>query len=373
MDSGAIASTLGHLTTTHPTTTPIHTYSWAFDSLPECDERHVSEPHARHFGFGVHHVSADDFPPLAAYPEHGPHRDEPMVGVYQPLIERSLAAAQADGVGVMLSGDRGDLIDGAWTLYYPRMLRTRQWRDMAHEIREHVHATDEGLPLVAWRYLVQPLVAEALRGGPTSVTQRLGRRVGAAFGGRGRSSEATTTAEADWLPAAPTPESVADDPIREQIDGFARRRRYDMVFMPLHMRGVIWSERTYARFGQAFADPWSDVRLAQFVMAVPQQVINRPGHLDKRLVRTAMRELMPASVLAASGKVLPSPLYRRALRGSAEPVVTDLLTNMQLAQRGFVDETRLRAHYAAVGAGGREKPSLWWCLAAEMWLRRYWQ
>ena len=145
-----------------------------------------------------------------------------------------------------------------------------------------------------------------------------------------------------------------------------------MVFTPLHMRGMTWSERTYARFGQAFADPWSDVRLATFVLAIPQQVINRPGDLDKRLVRGAMRDLMPPEVLAASGKVLPSPLYRRALRGPAVPIVTDLLTGMHLAECGLVDEDALRAHFADVRAGGRDHPSLWWCLAAEMWLRRFW-
>jgi asparagine synthase (glutamine-hydrolysing) len=59
--------------------------------------------------------------------------------------------------------------------------------------------------------------------------------------------------------------------------------RYRSIGAPLHMRGVVWSERSYARYGLGFADPWSDRRLAEFAMTVPQQVLTRPGRTEKRV------------------------------------------------------------------------------------------
>jgi hypothetical protein len=45
-----------------------------------------------------HEVKAEASAPLARYPEHGPHRDEPYIGAYQPLLEAGLAAARDDGM-----------------------------------------------------------------------------------------------------------------------------------------------------------------------------------------------------------------------------------------------------------------------------------
>ena len=108
------------------------------------------------------------------------------------------------------------------------------------------------------------------------------------------------------------------------------------------------------------------------MIAIPQQVLNRPGRVDKRFVREAMRGIMPEAVRENTAKVVPSPLYTRALRETAVDTIRSLITDTELARRGFVNEAALREHYDGVCAGNREHPSLWWALAMEMWLRRYW-
>jgi asparagine synthase (glutamine-hydrolysing) len=368
MDSGSIASTAGHLHHHDPTLPTLHTYSWAFESLPECDERHVSDLIARHYALATTYVSADDAPPLAHYPDHGPHRDEPYIGVYQPLIERSLELARSDGVRAMFSGDRGDLMIGAFVLSYPHLIRTGRWPELLAEVRSQAALTATPLAKV----VANDVIATTLRRAWRTLRTR---------GVRGRSG--STDAQglpppAPWLRPEFLERVDIDDiairsvPTAPEGLGYVRSERYRLIFTMMHARGMVWSDRTAARFGQAFLDPWSDRRLASFVLAIPQQALDRPGRLDKRLVRAAMEGIMPESARTAASKVVPSPLFARALREQAVDTVRSLISDSQAAARGFVDEDALRAHYDDVRRGAPDHPGLWWTLTLEMWLRRYW-
>jgi asparagine synthase (glutamine-hydrolysing) len=156
------------------------------------------------------------------------------------------------------------------------------------------------------------------------------------------------------------------------LEGHARRTRYVLVFIPMHMRGMIWSERTNAAFGLGFVDPWSDRRLTEYVLSIPQAVINRPGELRKRLARAAMRGIMPEELRQNAAKIVPSPLFHQALRRTGVDTIRTLLTDMEAERRGYLNGDALRAHYETVVAGRGAHPTLWWALTLEMWLRRYW-
>ena len=159
----------------------------------------------------------------------------------------------------------------------------------------------------------------------------------------------------------------------EALLGYARRERYRLLFVSMHMRGMVWSERTNAAFGLGFVDPWSDRRLAELVLAVPQAVLNRPGELGKRLVREAMRGIMPEEFRRTAAKIVPQPLFDRALRRDAVGTIRHLLIDMEADRRGYLDGEALRGHYDDVVAGGRAHVTLWWAITLEMWLRRYWR
>ncbi len=155
------------------------------------------------------------------------------------------------------------------------------------------------------------------------------------------------------------------------IKGFARRQRYYAVFWPVDLRSTVWIERSRARFGVGYADPWSDRRLAEFVLAVPQRLLNLPSE-TKRIARRAMRGIVPEEVRRKAGKVFFGPLHERALKECAEEAVLDLITNSQAAARGYVDEVTLRNQYEAIRRGEQGLYGLWEALTLEMWLRRYW-
>jgi asparagine synthetase B (glutamine-hydrolysing) len=104
---------------------------------------------------------------------------------------------------------------------------------------------------------------------------------------------------------------------------------------------------------------------------VPQQVITRPGSDDKRLTREAMRGIMPEPVRRSVQKILPTPLFHRALRETAATTVEELLTDSRSAAAGYVDSGRLRREYDEYLAGKRLAAEFWWALTLEMWLRRH--
>jgi asparagine synthase (glutamine-hydrolysing) len=364
VDSGSIASALGWLRECGAVRGPIEAYCWAYATLPQCDERHLSALVVQRYGLSPHDLDAEASRPLARYPEHGPHRDEPYIGVYQALLEDGLAAARRDGVRDMWSGDRGDLVSGAWSPSYWSLLRRRRWRDLLGEVREHAAVPGQGWPRVVGRYLVAPGLRSLVR--------------------RRRPRNATPSARHDprqppWLRGdllARTcidPDATHDAEPPEALRGYARRERHRLLFVPMHMRGMVWSERTNAAFGLGFVDPWSDRRLAEFVLAIPQAVLNRPGELGKRLVREAMRGIMPEEFRRTAAKIVPQPLFDRALRRDAVDTIRHLLTDMEADRRGYLDGDALRAHYDDVVAGGRAHVTLWWAITLEMWLRRYWR
>jgi len=138
------------------------------------------------------------------------------------------------------------------------------------------------------------------------------------------------------------------------------------------MRGMVWSERGYAQFGQSFADPWSDQRIAAFVLASPQWVINRTSS-PKILVRQAMRGIMPEEARVSARKISPGPQYLHALRVKGRSVIEDLITDPKIERLGYVDGSALRDHYETVLAGHRAHACLWWALTLETWLRLYWR
>ena len=364
MDSGSAASTAGWLVQHRALSSPpsIRAYCWAFEELAECDERHISDAIVGHYGFPSTNVPADSAWPLKNYPAHGPDMDEPFVGVYQALIERTLAAAQADGVGVMLSGDRGDLMMGSWVPDYLGCLRAGQIRALWDDLQSHARWSEEDIGTVFTQYLLRPL----LRAG--------WRRVRLSLRGVPAPSSAPYP---PWVrPQFAT--SVGLEEIGREsnppanVTGFARGRRYQAIFAPMHMRSMVWSERTQARFGLGFADPWSDRRIASFVLAVPQPVIARPGGGDKPFVRRAMRGIMPEAVRLAARKIVPYPLYRHALENKARQTVMDLMSESQSAARGYVDPSVLRSHFESICRGERDHHCFWWALTLEMWLRNHW-
>ncbi len=364
LDSGAAASTAAQLIQTGESNAPeLRPYSWAFEEFPQCDERHISRFIVEHYGLDATDVSIKGAWPLDEYPAHGPHRDEPRVFAYQPLIERSLRIARDDGVRIMLSGDRGDLTMGGWSLDYVALLADHQWSVLRDEVHRHRKATGESMGAILSGYLLRPAWRRMRARGLMHTVRRVTKP-----------DRFTTTIEAPpWLAVGISDtEHKLEAQQPSTMPTWSQQQRFDWIFDDFQMRGMLWSERTYARHGVVFADPWSDRRIAEFALSVPQQILNRPGEVDKRLVREAMAGVMPEPAREQAAKILPTPLFDAALRGPGQAAAWDLLQARNLEALGLVDSARLQASYEGFLGGEKSHHDLWWPMTAEWWLRSYW-
>ena len=369
VDSGSVAAVAGSLLRSGEAECPeFRAYSFAFEELVECDERAVSGPLAEHWGIPVTDVPADDLWPLKDYPDHGPDRDDPYLFVYQPLLDACLDAARADGCALVLSGDRGDLIAGEAIYDLPSLLRTGRWTTLLREMRTLSDWQDSSLGMIAARQLWRPMRQDLW---PPERAPRLRRLAGQL---KRRARRTPGVDEPPWLVGRWRDLDRAA--LRAQADrspsnlGAAARQRYRSVFSSMHMWGIGWSERMSARRGVGFSDAWSDRRLAEFVLALPQRVLNTVGD-EKRLVRRAVEPMLPPEVRQGLGKTDPYPLYSRALRATAVPTIEQLFTASRSADREWVDSTVLADHYRAVADGASEHHCLWWAISTEAWLRAF--
>jgi asparagine synthase (glutamine-hydrolysing) len=381
VDSTCVASVAGWLRGQGQAVPTMRAYSWVFSELPECDERENIHRIADHFGMPVHEVPAEETYPLVEDALNQPHEDDPFFSMFLPFMEKSLSAAASDRVSVMFYGFRGDVMCGGNVNDVPGMLRAGHLREGCRELSELSKVFSLSWPSTLSRYLVRPVLADALRGGVFGNGWGILRRSGPA-------GSAKRDAGAHLLPRGPmrwAAEHVSSaflhqvglppiEPVRVAARVWphrAPRNRYIHIFSPLVMRGVTYAERVAAQHGVGLADPWSDRRIAEFILACPQYCVDTASE-GKRLARSAMVGIMPAEAIRAVGKVSPEPLYLGALRDKAYHKVLDLMTHSRCGELGFIDEALLRQRFERFVHGNAPGFDLWPTLSLEIWLRRFW-
>jgi len=427
MDSLTAACVAARLREEAGADTTVRAYTWAFTELPQCDERENVYRAAEYYGIPVREVSAEETAPFSDWtndwntgrlhttgdvggrdiqgvgrldvsssgspPEglrlHAPYRDEPFSIMFQPFLYRSLALAAADGISTIFYGNRGDMVCGGWVHDAPGLMRAGYCRQLFRELRGLSRAYGAARIATVAHFLLFPLVNETLTGlippHLLSSHQLQARLAGIArllklheqgdfIAGnvllRTPSELVESHIRRDFLERAELPERhpVAVDADRWRT--VAGRQRHVSVFSPLVQRGILFGRRVAAEFGIDFADPWSDRRIAEFVLACPQFQVERID-APKRLARSAMYGTIPWQALRAAKKTSPEPLYLRALRRNA-PEILRFLTGSRCCDLGFVNEAALRHRFSRFISGETAIFDIWSTLSLEMWLRRYW-
>lgn len=357
MDSGSVASLAGWLAEQGraPAGVDLHTYSWAFDTLPDSDERGVSDHINRRYGLRATAFPAQDSWPLAGYPDHAPDEDDPYSWVYQALMERTLVRCRSDGVGTVLNGDRGDEMTGDWVFDELGMLRAGHLGAALTDIR----AAGPSAPVRA-RTVLRPVLQRHV---PRLTERRRSRRQGG-------------PSWPSWVPDQVAVRHDLGDLVAEArrpsaFGGAARSLRHQRAFSAQSARIAVLRERTRARVGMGFADPYSDRRVVQLVLSMPQWLLQRRTQ-PKALARAAMVGVMPEQALLTAQKTIPYSFFDHGFRDRAVPTVESLLTGSHAAARGWLDVPaleRVYGHYVRTGQGDDD---FWWPLTVEMWLRRWW-
>ena len=341
--------------------------SFAFDELSQCDEREVSRGIVEAYDLPWTHVPADDAWPLKHHYACPPDVDAPGSLWYSGLWHRSLSTAASHGTVVVMGGDRGDLIGGESIYDHGGLFLRGRWATLWREWRMLAGWQGEPVTTVARRSLVRPL-SSALW--PDSGPRRWLRRR------RDRDDQYRRAAapwiRRDFLEAQGAWETQASMEASTRLATDAQSRRYEAIFTPSQMTGFEESERLYARHGTCFADPFSDLRLTEFVLAIPQRVVNRPDD-RKRLIKRAMHGIVPEETARLQGKVTPGPLGERGLRHREVETVRRLLGDSEAERRGWIDAAVCLHSYEAYVNGAPLPANFWATLSLEAWLHHHWR
>lgn len=367
LDATSVASTAAEiLRTDRGSTDDLRAYSWAFDDLSDDDERRVSRIVSDAHGIAVTDVHGDDAWPLHSLTAHAPHLDDPFIWLYQPLVDRTLTAARQEDISVMLTTDRGDEMVGNWVYDDLGLLLAGRLPSIWADLRAFTEPRHLRPRSYIRQRLARPLLETAW---PPHVWPSLRRGVI----DRGRVRVRRPPA---WVPPNAARRVDLGDIMRSfapttTIRDHARRERYASVFHPDSLRIARLRQRTFARHGLTYADPWGDRRIAAFVCAIPQWRVQRHAR-PKLLTQEAMRGVVPEAARRSPSRASPVGLFRRAFNERETTTVHRLLDDSRAASAGWLDAEALRASFDSYLRGEDQQHDFWHPLCVEMWLRRWW-
>jgi asparagine synthase (glutamine-hydrolysing) len=365
VDSGSIAATIGWLLKHNKVVqVPFRAYCYAFEELTTSDERHISRGITDYYGLTQVDIPADDLWPLKDYPAHGPDRDDPYISPYNALFERRLTLAHADGIGLLLFGYRGDEIAGGYHVDYLGMLLGGRWRALRHELRHISLEQQIGLWPAARKFVIPSMqrafwprdgVRAMLTGKKPPQSRLYPPWVRPEF------------AERIQLGALLRDKHYVTPSLRY----YSRNWRHRQIFTNPPVRVAMEAERSQAKYGMAYADPWADRRLAEFVLSVPQWIVHRYSE-PKRIAQHAMRSIMPPNMPHRPAKIEPATLFTRGFNERGLGTIFDLIDNAIAHDQGYIDKHILRRTYDDYLRGVMPIHDFWWSFTLEMWLRQFW-
>jgi asparagine synthase (glutamine-hydrolysing) len=363
LDSTSVVSTAAWLQrTSRLQRLDLHAFSWAFADLVDGDERDVARAVASDARIPLTDVPADDAWPLSGGPEHGPDRDDPFSWLYQRLFDRSLAAARTAGAASVITADRGDELMGNWI--YDDLGLLLAWR--FSEVRQDLRAYRERYGVGTLSYLSKSLLRPALTGlwPPGRLTWLRSRMPGAP----------KSPVPPPWIPprhvrrTAELMEAASPAPA---VRGHARLQRAASISDVSSLRIAEMRQRSARRRGLDHADPWADVRLAQFALDVPQWRLQRYSR-GKYLARDAMNGIMPEAARRNARQVFPVGLYKRAFNEREVGTVRSLMQDSRAAALGWLDAGEVLKAYDTYLGGGNLAHDFWYPITVELWLRAWW-
>ncbi len=332
-------------------------YSFAYDQ-EECYERRYSRAVADQLGIEIEYMPVRGRYLAQDLASFRPELESPFAG--EEALLRAVFERHRERHGrLLLTGHGGDsLVQGSGYVFADRVARG----DLGalKELLVLARVRHDPLHKLAYLAIVRPLL-------PDGPVLALGR-----ITGRARRQ----------LPAW-----LADDFVR-RID-LVRRLQAQPPCPPgsrawqhryrraLHLgsvaRAVHWLERRGTPFGLACRHPFLDRRLAEYVLAIPQELFVRGG-LGKALLRQAMAGRLPECVLRRVDKTRLTRSVAETLREpGARQEVLAALDLRESAGRGMIVAEALRTAWQRFAAGGPDMVGYEMLRAVqfELWLREF--
>lgn len=352
MDSTSIAAVAASM----PTRARLRTFSYVFDELRSCDERHFIDPVVECCGLDATYLSCDDRWTLRDLAEWPVERDYVMSDAYIWLPIAVMQTAQAAGCQVVLTGQFGDTLfwnDNYWT---SAMLHDGRLVELVQTL------VARRSPWVWRQALVGSGIRSLLPAGLRNAYRRIRPRAPAAWQGM---------VNADLLARAGIKDGHQPTHYPLNFPAPGQQAQYETLTGIVSLEGRDVARRLYRRYSLELAEPFYDRRLVSFVMAIPADQWGRPGR-NKWVLRNAMTGRLPDEVVERQPRTSFDALWERGLCDKERATVHALLREPEIVHRGYVQAEWLQAELHSKGSWTDDGYPLWLCLSLEMWLRRFW-
>lgn len=327
MDSSSIA---GALRLARPRD-HIPCISWVMPELPAANEEEWIKETSARLQLDLSIIQADQHWSLKPIELAKPIADlvyhqEAWVATFQEMNRK--------GYRTLISGAPGDLCFGDYISCYPDLLISLQWKKLMGQIQKEFSSAvrekkDWKTPI---RLTVKPLY-RYLTGGSTTPNPHAPA----------------------WLhpTKAQIFEQIKNINKPPHILGFpARVERWRHLKYPGTAQALSCYQELADYFEIQFCHPLYDHRIIEFALSLPSEQTYHAG-IQKYIVRNSMKGILPDNVIELKRKILPTDLFHRGLRERSIKQARFLLTNMRLAEMGYVLPEKIDAAYQEYLNGGK--------------------
>ncbi len=248
----------------------IHAYS---PTCLEKDDRAYARLVAERYGIDLRLLSYEDYPVCDGLGEPGPWTSAPAMPTlfFRALYREQWRLAAELGARGQIRGDFGDQLLSASPSYLTTLWDERCYTELLRELVCWRRLPDVSLASLSYRTLVKPPL---LRRKPNSVLSPapwLSPPVWTSFEQQRRQDEAELR-------------RIAPDPLARRLFQWMRRHNDDLPAHEAILAG-----------GLEVREPYTDLRLIEFLLACPAQYQMRPG-ISKFLLREAMHGMLPEPI-----------------------------------------------------------------------------
>lgn len=343
------------------------TFSAVFDEVTQCDERPFINAVLARNGLEPHYVHGDQMSPLVDLDRVLWHQDEPLYSFNLFLNWGLYAAANRQGVRVLLDGFDGDTTVSHGAGYLSELAAAGRWLALVREVWGFARSVDASPWKLTWdhvsRYGFSRLAPVRWPLRPIRKVRAWRRRRRASSGGG-------------------QPASIFNDQFARRI-GLVERiggltEAAPRTEREYHYQALTWGVMPYTlevldRASAAFAIepryPFWDRRLVEFCLALPPEQKIRRGW-TRRVMRQGLRGILPEEVRRRRGKSNLGPNFEHTLLAFERDRLEAVAAGGCKAIEEYVDMAALRSAYGRLltRPTGDDVTAVWKATTLALWL-----